>query len=142
MAPSPLLLPLPTWNRVSLKNSLRIIFSKGFFARKIDQNFVELFMLFYFHSFDRNGNRKMRSRCFWYITGNKKKKKSNLQVVQGQMLQVISVLRVCKAQHVLLLLKGLTGIVDAVFKALVFYESIIFALYYYNIIRSLSCCQG
>lgn len=28
-------------------------------------------MLVYFYSSDRNGNRKTRSRCFWYITGNK-----------------------------------------------------------------------
>lgn len=99
-------------------------------------------MLFYFYSFDRNGNRKMRTRAFWYITGNKIIfKKSNLQAVKGQILQVISEPQAYKAQHVLLL-KGLTGIVDAVFKALVFYESvIIFALCYYNIIRSLSCCQ-
>lgn len=64
-------------------------------------------MLVYFYSSDRNGNRKMRSRCFWYITGNKIIKKSNLQADQGQILQVISVLGVHKAQHVQLLLQGL-----------------------------------
>lgn len=64
-------------------------------------------MLVYFYSSDRNGNRKMRSRCFWYIIGNKIIKKSNLQADQGQILQVISVLGVHKAQHVQLLVQGL-----------------------------------
>lgn len=65
-------------------------------------------MLVYFYSSDRNGNRKMRSRCFWYIIGNKIiKKKSNLQADQGQVLQVISVVGMHKAQHVQLLVQGL-----------------------------------
>lgn len=100
-------------------------------------------MLVYFYSSDRNGNKKMSSRCFWYITGDKIIKKGQAPSRSGSDPAGNFCVRSAQSPACSAPSAGPPGIVDAGFEALVFYESvIIFALHCYNIIRSLSRCQG